>query len=71
MNGKGFSPQVREGDTVRPGQALLTFDRKAIADAGHPDIVVVMLTNADDYQAVSCSPEGETHVGNQIIRAEK
>ena len=71
MNGKGFSPQVREGDTVRPGQALLTFDRKAIANAGHPDIVVVMLTNADDYQAVSCSPEGETRVGNQIIRAEK
>ena len=71
MNGKGFSPQVREGDTVRPGQALLSFDRKAIADAGHPDIVVVMLTNADDFQTVDCSPEGETRVGESIIRAAK
>ncbi|MBR0283211.1 MAG: hypothetical protein IJQ81_16745 [Oscillibacter sp.] len=62
----------RDAEPVgRETDNLLTFDRKAIVAAERPDIVVVMLTNADDYQTLECSPEGETRVGNQIIRAEK
>ena len=71
MNGKGFTPKVKEGDMVQAGQLLLTFDKKAIADAGHPDVVVVMLTNADDYQKVTCTPAGAVSTGAQIIYAEK
>ena len=52
MNGDGFEPLVKEGDTVKKGQALLKFDRKKIADAGHPETVVVLLTNSDDYEDV-------------------
>lgn len=70
MNGTGFTPKVKEGDTVQAGQLLLTFDRKAIAAAGHPDVVVVMLTNADDYGKVTCAPAGEVKPGAEIIRAE-
>ncbi len=70
MNGKGFAPQVKEGDTVQAGQLLMTFDRKAIADAGHPDVVVIMLTNADDYGKVTCAPAGDVKPGAQIIHAE-
>ena len=71
MNGKGFAPKVKEGDTVRAGQLLLTFDKKAIAAAGHPDVVVIMLTNADEYKNVACAPAGAVTAGTQIIRAEK
>lgn len=70
MNGTGFTPKVKEGDTVQAGQLLLAFDRKAIAAAGHPDVVVIMLTNADDYGKVTCAPAGEVKPGAQIIRAE-
>ena len=70
MNGTGFAPKVKEGDTVQAGQLLLAFDRKAIAAAGHPDVVVIMLTNADDYGKVTCAPAGEVKPGAQIIRAE-
>ncbi len=48
MNGDGFTPYVKEGDTVKAGQKLLHFDRKKIAAAGHPDMVVVLLTNSED-----------------------
>lgn len=48
-----------------------SFDRAAIKKAGHPDIVVVMLTNADDFGTVECAPAGEVALGTQIIRAEK
>lgn len=71
MNGKGFTPQVKEGDRIRPGQTLLKFDREAIAAANHPDVVVVMLTNADDYPDIICAPAGTVHADTQIIKAEK
>lgn len=68
MNGKGFSPKVKVGDDVQAGQLLMTFDRKAIKAAGHPDVVVVMLTNADEYPNVKLAPAGETRVGSEILR---
>ena len=49
MNGDGFEVFVKEGDEVKAGQKLLTFDRKKIAAAGHPDCVVTLLTNAIDF----------------------
>lgn len=54
MDGKGFHPLVKEGDTVTAGQKLLEFDREKIAEAGFPDTVVVLLTNSDDYEQVNC-----------------
>lgn len=57
MNGKGFHPLVKEGDTVTAGQKLLEFDREKIAEAGFPDTVVVLLTNSDDYEQVNCYGE--------------
>nr|MCR5826573.1 glucose PTS transporter subunit IIA [Oscillospiraceae bacterium] len=57
MNGDGFVPAVSEGDTVKAGQKLLTFDRAKIKAAGHPDTVVVLLTNSDDLEGVVCGAE--------------
>ncbi len=52
MNGDGFAPTVAEGDKVKAGQVIMTFDRAKIAKANHPDCVVVLLTNSDDYSSV-------------------
>ena len=49
MKGDGFACFVQEGQKVKAGDKLLTFDRKKIAAAGHPDMVAVLLTNADDF----------------------
>lgn len=49
MNGDGFACFVQQGQKVHAGDKLLTFDRQKIAAAGHPDMVAVLLTNADDY----------------------
>lgn len=50
MNGDGFAALVQEGQKVRAGETLLTFDRAKIAAAGHPDVVVMLVTNSDDYE---------------------
>ena len=51
-NGDGFTPLVAEGDKVKAGQVILRFDREKIKAAGHPETVVVLLTNSDDYEDV-------------------
>ncbi len=53
MNGDGFEDFVKEGDEVKAGQKIMKFDREKIKAAGHPDCVVVLLTNSDDFDDVS------------------
>ena len=53
MNGEGFECFVQEGQKVKVGEKLIAFDRDKIAAAGHPDVVVVLVTNSDDYENVA------------------
>jgi glucose-specific phosphotransferase system IIA component len=52
MNGDGFTAFVQQEDKVAAGQKLLTFDRWKIAEAGHPDTVIVAITNAADLHDI-------------------
>ncbi len=52
MKGDGFEDFVKEGDKVKKGQKLMKFDRAKIKAANHPDTVVLLLTNSDDYEGV-------------------
>ncbi|MBQ6919132.1 MAG: PTS glucose transporter subunit IIA, partial [Synergistaceae bacterium] len=52
MKGDGFEDFVKEGDKVKKGQRIMKFDREKIQKAGHPDTVVLLLTNSDDYTNV-------------------
>ena len=59
---------MKEGDAVVAGQELIVFDRKAIQAAGHPDIVVVLLTNSDEFGTLDIAPAGAVRTGAEIIR---
>ncbi len=54
MQGDGFTCLVKEGDEVKAGQTLITFDRAKIKAAGYSDTVAVLLTNSDDLEGVEC-----------------
>lgn len=71
MGGTGFDMKVKEGEEVKAGQLLLTFDRKAVADAGHSDVAVVIVLNPDDYTSVGRTAEGAVVSGEKIIQASK
>ena len=49
MNGDGFELFCAEGDTVKAGQKLMTFDIEKIKAAGYPTTTAVLVTNSDDY----------------------
>lgn len=68
MNGKGFSPKVKAGEHVKIGQELLCFDRKAVADAGYPDITVVIVTNAAGLDILKT---GTICNGEEILRVKQ
>ena len=59
MNGEGFDDKVAVGDKVKAGQVIMTFDREAIKKANHPDCVVVLLTNSDDFTDVKLGADAE------------
>ena len=66
MNGDGFAALVQEGQKVKAGETLLTFDRAKIAAAQHPDVVVVLVTNSDDYENLTIHP-GECKALDKVI----
>ena len=52
MDGDGFAAFVAQGDKVKAGQKLLSFDRAKIQAANHPDTVIVAITNGADYKDI-------------------
>lgn len=71
MNGDGFTPQVKVGDTVKKGQLVLTMDLAKIAAAGHPATVITVVTNSDDFASVDQVGIGEVEVGADLFKISK
>lgn len=49
LEGKGFTAQVNQGDHVKAGDTLISFDMDAIAEAGYPTETPVIVTNQDAF----------------------
>lgn len=45
MNGDGFKYLVKEGQRVKMGTPLISFDRQKIREAGHKDVTVCIITD--------------------------
>ena len=59
MNGDGFEAHIKEGDKVKKGDTLVTFDIEKIKAAGHPAVTPVIVTNTDDYSEVTNVTTGD------------
>lgn len=64
MNGDGFAYLVREGQKVRAGEPLITFDRAKIKAAGHPDVTVCIVTEEGNAQNI------QFHTGMSAVEKE-
>ncbi|WP_117283372.1 sucrose-specific PTS transporter subunit IIBC [Streptococcus intermedius] len=67
MNGEGFNQQVAQGDKVKAGDVLGTFDDTKIAAAGLDDTTMVIVTNTADYVSVTPVAEGAVTKGEAVI----
>ena len=67
MEGKGFEMKVSQGQQVKAGQVLGTFDSAAIKAAGYEDTTMVIVTNTADYASVTPIAEGNVHEGDSLL----
>ncbi len=68
MKGDGFVGFVEQGQHVEAGEPLMTFDRNKIAAAGHPDVVIMALTNTEDLSSVDPSEPGSITAGAVALK---
>lgn len=52
LKGLHFVKHANTGDKVRVGDPLVSFDRKAIEEAGYDSITPVIICNPDDYKSL-------------------
>ena len=67
MNGEGFNHTVAQGDKVKAGDVLGTFDSAKIAAAGLEDTTMVIVTNTADYASVTPVGQGTVSKGDAVI----
>lgn len=67
LDGKYFETAVSEGQHVETGTLLLTCDLEKVREAGYKTITPVIVTNPEDYPAVSLTRPGEIKAGERLI----
>ena len=67
MKGDGFTTHIDQGDTVRSGQRLVSFDRDKIAAAGHKDTVMMIVTSVGRAGKLDFVSKGRVESGKTTV----
>ena len=67
LDGKFFTPHVKQGDKVKRGQKLMSFDIKAIQAAGYSVETPVIVTNSADYLDILESDKSNVASGSDEL----
>ncbi|GFH41603.1 PTS beta-glucoside transporter subunit EIIBCA [Lactococcus hodotermopsidis] len=67
LDGKHFEAFVKQGDKVKKGQKLVTFDIKAIEAAGFNTQIPILVTNTPDFAAVKPTTAKQVKAGDKFI----
>ena len=67
LGGKFYTSHVTEGDRVRTGQVMLTFDMEKIKEAGYDVTTPMIVTNSDDYQEIRILKTGNVTKQDAVL----
>ena len=67
LNGEPFDMKVVQNDRVTAGQAIGSFDRTAIANAGLSAQTMVIVTNAAGHAQQNLVAQGVVQAGDRLI----
>ena len=67
LNGEGFEAKVSQGDRVRAGDIIGTFDSEVIAANGLDDTTMVIITNTMDYAEVTPNATGSVTNKTRVL----
>lgn len=69
LGGRHYDVKVKNGDQVKAGQLLMTFDKKAIEAEGYSTVIPVIVTNSDSITVHKAAP-GAVSAGSTIMTFE-
>ncbi|QLK86576.1 beta-glucoside-specific PTS transporter subunit IIABC [Staphylococcus sp. 17KM0847] len=67
LEGKPFTLHISDGQTVKQGEKILTFDRLMIQDKGMSTITPIVVTNSDQYNQIIVEELKEVKVNQQLL----
>lgn len=68
LNGEGFEAHVQNGDRIRKGQLLISFDKAFLEGKGYCLETPVLVTNSDEYLDVVETAEGSVAPGEAFLQ---
>lgn len=71
LKGQYFTAHVKDGDHVKKGQLLLTFDMEKIKEAGYEITTPFIVTNSDIYEDVKLIKEGNVTKDSEVLEIMK
>lgn len=71
LDGKGFTVNVKQGQTVKCGDLLGSFDKDFIIQNNLDPTVIMVVTNADDFAEVQADDKAAADYGENILSIQK
>ncbi|MBB6217867.1 glucose-specific phosphotransferase system IIA component [Anaerosolibacter carboniphilus] len=68
MNGEGFQVSVSQGDKVRIGDHLMTFDPTCIQKKAKSIITPIIIINNDDFNGIQVLKEGKIKTKDELLK---
>ncbi len=68
LGGKFFTAHVSDGDKIKKGDLLISFDPDGIKDAGFKITTPMIICNSDDYHSFTPLAQGKTAPGEEIFK---
>jgi len=67
MKGEGFEAKAKVGDSVKAGQPIIEMNIDKVKEAGHPTVVITILSNAKDYSEVTFTEANSVTTNDDLI----
>ncbi|SFB16545.1 PTS system sucrose-specific IIA component, Glc family /PTS system sucrose-specific IIB component, Glc family /PTS system sucrose-specific IIC component, Glc family [Acetitomaculum ruminis DSM 5522] len=68
LNGQYFESHVSEGDKVKKGQLLISFDMNKIKDAGYNTVTPIIITNIEDFEGIEKETSGNKDTTDKLMK---
>lgn len=67
LNGEFFETHVSDGQQIKKGDLLITFDIDGIKNAGYKTTTPMIICNTDDYNSITPIANGSISAGDKIL----
>ena len=68
MHGDGFEVNVKQNDKIKKGDLILTMDLDKIKAAGHPDLVILAVTNLGEGKTAKLIANENVKPGEDLFK---